>query len=87
MKIEVGREYRSRRGERVLITAIDAEGVWPIHYVVLSGPYKGVGARDGSRLTRDGRARLLPDGSSPDHWNDLVAEYVENAEAQDNVEE
>ncbi|MDB5393070.1 MAG: hypothetical protein JWM91_576 [Rhodospirillales bacterium] len=77
----------SRRGERVLITAIDPEGVWPVHYVVLTGPYKGVGARDGSRLTRDGRARLLPDGTSPDHWNDLVAEYVEAGEAHDKTQE
>jgi hypothetical protein len=74
VKIEVGREYTSRRGERVLITAIDAEGLWPIHYLVLTGQYKGVGARDGSRLMRNGRANLLPDGTSPDHWNDLVGE-------------
>jgi hypothetical protein len=83
VKIESGREYLSRRGERVMITAVDPEGQWPVHYVVLTGPYKGVGARDGSRLTREGRASLLPDGNSPDHWNDLVAEYVPPVGARD----
>ena len=83
MEIEVGREYRSRRGERVLITAIDPQGLWSIHYVVLTGRYKGVGARDGSRLTHNGRTCLLPDGTSPDHWNDLVAEYEEAAKVSD----
>jgi hypothetical protein len=83
VKIEPGREYLSRRGERVMITAVDPEGQWPVHYVVLTGPYKGVGARDGSRLTREGRASLLPDGNSPDHWNDLVAEYVPPVPAGD----
>lgn len=83
MKLEVGRDYKSRRGERVRVTGIDPEGLWPVHYVVLTGPYKGVGARDGSRLTREGRARLLPDGTSPDHSNDLVEEYVDDEEPQD----
>ena len=83
MKLEAGHVYKSRRGERVLVTAIDPEGVWAVHYIVLSGPYKGVGARDGSRLTREGRARLLPDGSSPDHWNDLVEEYVEGSDTDE----
>ena len=87
VKIEAGREYLSRRGERVMITAVDPHGLWPVHYVVLTGPYKGVGARDGSRLTREGRACLLPDGSSPEHWNDLVAEYVPPAETNDNTKE
>jgi hypothetical protein len=87
VKIEVGREYKSRRGERVKVTAIEPQGLWSVHYVVLSGPYKGVGARDGSRLTRDGRARLRPDGTSPDHLNDLVEEYVETAGAGDDTKD
>ena len=53
VKLDAGHVYKSRRGERVLVTAIDPEGVWAVHYIVLSGPYKGVGARDGSRLTRE----------------------------------
>jgi len=74
VKLEVGKQYLSRRGERVLVTAIDPTGRFPVHFVVLTGPYRGVGARDGSRLTREGRFLLRDDGSSPDHWNDLVAD-------------
>ena len=73
MKIDVGKEYLSRRGERVLITAIDPQGDLPVHFVVLSGRYKGVGARDGSRLTRDGRAMFNAEGNAPEHLNDLVS--------------
>lgn len=79
VKLEVGREYWSRRGERILVTAIERTGLWPVRFVVLSGRYKGVGARDGSRLTREGRAQLYTDGTSPDHWNDLVSECSEAA--------
>ena len=82
MKLEVGKEYWSRRGERVLVTEIEPQGLWPVHFVVLTGPYKGVGARDGSRLMRNGRSQLLPDGASPDHWNDLVAECDDNRQKQ-----
>jgi len=28
-----------------------------VHFIVMDGPYKGVGKRDGSRLMIDGRAR------------------------------
>lgn len=73
-EMQVGRQYYSRRGERVLVTAIEPKGRFPVRFVVLTGPYKGVGARDGSRLTVDGRFLLRDDGSSPDHWNDLIAE-------------
>jgi hypothetical protein len=76
VKIFVGREYLSRRGERVLVTAIDAEGDFPVHFAVLTGRYKGVGERDGSRLTRDGKALFSAGGNAPEHWNDLVSEYV-----------
>ncbi len=75
MKIEVGREYLSRRGERVVVTAIEPQGRWPVRFEVLSGRYKGVGVRDGSRLTLEGRSQLGEDGSSLDHGNDLVAYY------------
>ena len=74
MKIEVGKAYLSRRGERVLVTAIDPQGDLPVHFVVLSGRYKGVGARDGSRLTRNGRALFSAEGNAPEHLNDLIEE-------------
>jgi hypothetical protein len=74
VKIFAGREYLSRRGERVLVTAIDAEGDFPVHFVVLTGRYKGVGERDGSRLTRDGKAGFSAGENAPEHWNDLVGE-------------
>jgi hypothetical protein len=86
VKLEVGREYWSRRGERVRVTAIEPRGIRPVHYVVLTGRYKGVGSRDGSRLTRDGRMQISEDGESADHWNDLVAECVD-AEAEPQPEE
>ena len=74
MKLELRNQYLSRRGERVLITAIEPEGRFPVRFIVLTGPYRGAGARDGSKLTREGRFLLRDDGSSPDHWNDLIAE-------------
>jgi hypothetical protein len=74
--LQVGKVYLSRRGEQVRITEIEPRGLRPVHFVVLTGPYKGVGTRDGSRLTRNGRWLLLEDGTSPDHWNDLVAEWA-----------
>jgi hypothetical protein len=75
MRIEAGKEYRSRRGERVLVTEVEPGGLWPVHFIVMDGRYKGVGRRDGSRLTIDGRA-TLPTGPNPtDHLNDLVAEW------------
>ena len=82
VKLEAGKQYLSRRGEHVLITAIEPEGRFPVRFVVLDGPYKGAGARDGSRLTIEGRFQLLEDGTSPEHWNDLVAEAREPAPAQ-----
>ena len=47
MRLEAGKEYRSRRGERVLVTSVEPSGLRPVHFVVLDGPYKGVGERDG----------------------------------------
>src|ERR1700753_2400763 len=73
MIVKAGNEYRSRRGERVLVTSVEATGEWPVHFVVLDGPYKGVGSRDGSRLRVDGRATQPVEGTYRDHWNDLVA--------------
>src|SRR5258708_1371276 len=52
VELEVGKDYRSRRGEQVRITEIEPQGLRPVHFVVLTGPYKGVGAKDGSCLTR-----------------------------------
>jgi hypothetical protein len=76
MKIQAGKEYRSRRGERVLVTAVEESSPWPVHFIVMDGRYKGVGKRDGSRLTIDGRA-LAPDaGSRRNHWNDLIAAWT-----------
>ena len=46
--LEAGKVYRSRRGERVLVTAVENTGPRPVHFIVLDGPYKGVGRRDGS---------------------------------------
>jgi hypothetical protein len=73
--LEAGREYRSRRGERVLVTEVDIAGPWPVHFVVMDGRYKGVGLRDGSRLKTNGRATEPVKEVFADHWNDLVAEW------------
>jgi hypothetical protein len=73
--VEAGRQYRSRRGERVLVTAIDPDGAWPVHFIVMDGRYKGVGIRDGSRLKINGRATEPVGEAFADHWNDLVAEW------------
>jgi len=73
--VEAGRQYRSRRGERVLVTAIDRAGPWPVHFVVMDGRYRGVGLRDGSRLKINGRATEPVGEAFADHWNDLVAEW------------
>ncbi|MDB5396367.1 MAG: hypothetical protein JWM91_3873 [Rhodospirillales bacterium] len=75
VELEVGKDYWSRRGEQVRVTAIEPQGLRPVHFVVLTGRYKGVGANDSSRLTRNGRWLMQEDGTSPDHWNDLVAEF------------
>jgi hypothetical protein len=72
--LEAGRQYRSRRGERVLVTEIDPVGAWPVHFIVMDGRYQGVGRRDGSRLMINGRATEPVGESFTDHWNDLVAE-------------
>jgi hypothetical protein len=77
MKIEAGKVYLSRRGERILVTSVDASGPWPVHFVVLDGRYKGVGMRDGSRLSIEGRALPYVDGAPCDHWNDLTMESSE----------
>lgn len=79
MIVEAGREYQSRRGERVLVTSVEATGLWPVHFVVLDGRYKGVGSRDGSRLMIDGRATEPVEGRLGDHWNDLIAEWSDDA--------
>jgi len=73
--LEAGRQYLSRRGERVLVTEIDPTGAWPVHFVVMDGRYQGVGLRDGSRLKINGRATEPVGASFTDHWNDLVAEF------------
>ncbi len=78
VELQVRREYWSRRGERVLVTAIDAEGPFPVHFVVLTGPYKGVGATDGSRLMLNGRFLAPENGVWQDHLNDLVAECTDS---------
>jgi hypothetical protein len=75
VEMQVGKVYLSRRGEQVRITAIEPQGWRPVHFVVLTGPYKGVGAKDGSRLMRNGRWLSPRDGTPQDHWNDLVAEF------------
>ena len=72
MNLKVGEDYLSRRGEQVRITEIEPNGLWPVHFLVLTGPYKGVGAKDDSRLMRDGRWLLPKDGKPQDHGNDLV---------------
>jgi hypothetical protein len=72
--VKAGRQYRSRRGERVLVTEIDPTGAWPVHFVVMDGRYQGVGLRDGSRLKINGRATEPVGEAFADHWNDLVAE-------------
>jgi hypothetical protein len=73
--VEAGRQYRSRRGERVLVTAIDPDGAWPVHFIVMDGRYKGVGLRDGSPLKINGRATEPVGETFANHWNDLVAEW------------
>ena len=82
MKIEAGRIYLSRRGERILVTNVEATGPWPVHFVVLDGRYKGVGKRDGSRLTIEGRATSPVGGVQKDNWNDLTAELPVSARDQ-----
>jgi hypothetical protein len=81
MIVEAGKQYRSRRGERVLVTAVEPTGLWPVHFVVMDGPYKGVGKRDGSRLTIEGRSMAPKDGILRDHSNDLVAEWTNDAQS------
>jgi uncharacterized protein involved in tellurium resistance len=76
--LEAGKVYRSRRGERVLVTAVENTGPRPVHFIVLDGPYKGVGRRDGSRLTIDGRATEPVNGVFEDHLNDLIAEWPDD---------
>ena len=86
MKIEAGKEYRSRRGERVLVTAVEDIGLWPVHFIVMDGRYKGVGRRDGCRLRIDGRSTEPKNGCYDDHWNDLVEEWESrgyNAQSSD----
>jgi hypothetical protein len=73
--LEAGCQYRSRRGERVLVTEVDPVGAWPVHFIVMDGRYQGVGLRDGSRLKINGRATEPVGESFADHWNDLVAEW------------
>jgi hypothetical protein len=81
--LEVGRQYRSRRGERVLVTAIDLAGAWPVHFIVMDGRYQGVGLRDGSRLKINGRATEPVGEAFADHWNDLIEEWsVDLAESE-----
>jgi len=80
MLIRAGRQYRSRRGERVLVTEVESAGFWPVHFIVMDGRYKGVGARDGSRLTRDGHATEPVDGMYKDHLNDLVANWSDDSD-------
>ena len=79
MNIEAGKEYRSRRGERVLVTEVEPTGLWPVHFIVMDGPYSGVGKRDGSRLMINGRSTGPRDGKFIDHANDLVAQWPGNA--------
>jgi hypothetical protein len=74
--LKAGCEYRSRRGERVLVTAVDSAGPWPVHFVVMDGRYRGVGLKDGSRLKTNGRATEPVGESFADHWNDLVKEWA-----------
>jgi hypothetical protein len=83
MIVDAGRQYRSRRGERVLVTEIDPAGAWPVHFIVMDGRYQGVGLRDGSRLKINGRATEPVGESFADHWNDLVEEWpVDLAESK-----
>jgi len=86
--VEAGRQYRSRRGERVQVTGIDTVGDWPVHFIVMDGPYQGVGLRDGSRLKLNGRATEAVAEGYADHWNDLVSEWPadpSNSNARDVV--
>ena len=75
MKVEAGKEYRSRRGERVLVTEVEPTGTWPVHFIVMSGRYKGVGKHDGSRLMINGRSTAPVRGIFRDHGNDLIEEW------------
>jgi len=81
MIVEAGKEYRSRRGERVLVTEVEPTGQWPVHFIVLDGRYKGVGKRDGSRLSIEGRSMASQDGVFIDHLNDLVAEWSNDVQS------
>jgi hypothetical protein len=85
VKVEAGKEYRSRRGERVLVTGVEPTGTWPVHFVVLDGRYKGVGKRDGSRLMIDGRATAPVQGTFRDHGNDLIEEWPGGAMASQSL--
>lgn len=59
----------------MLVTAVETTGPRPVHFIVMDGPYKGVGKRDGSRLTIAGRATEPINGIFEDHGNDLIAEW------------
>jgi hypothetical protein len=50
-----------------------------VHFIVMDGPYKGVGKRDGSRLMIDGRATAPVRGIFRDHGNDLIEEWPGDA--------
>ncbi len=60
----------------MLVTEVEPSGVWPVHYIVLDGRYKGVGKRDGSRLMIDGHAMTPVGGVCRDHGNDLIEEWT-----------
>jgi len=62
----------------VLVTAVENTGPRPVHFIVLDGPYKGVGRRDGCRLAIDGRATEPVKGIFKDHHNDLIAEWPDD---------
>lgn len=59
----------------MLVTEVEPTGIWPVHFIVMDGQYKGVGKRDGSRLMIDGRATEPVGETFADHWNDLVEEW------------
>jgi hypothetical protein len=59
----------------VLVTGVEPTGTWPAHFIVMDGPCKGVGKRDGSRLMIDGRATAPVRGIFRDHGNDLIEEW------------
>jgi len=79
--LEAGKVYLSRRGERVEVTSVERTGDWPVHFIVLDGPYKGVGHSDGSRLRINGRATEPVNGIFKDHPNDLVTEWLGDGRA------